>query len=77
MCLSADKRKCMSWDVNLVYVMYTLSFKRMSVVEIAKEERVYSNPNVNCWVKNEESTNKTFKKCEWKTHTIKYSYKVK
>lgn len=36
--------------------MYTLSFKRMSVVEIAKEERVNSNPNVSCWVKNEEST---------------------
>lgn len=28
----------------------------MSVVKIVKEERIYSNLNVNCWVKNEEST---------------------
>lgn len=39
-----------------MYVMCTLSFKRMSAVEIAKEGRVYSNPNVNCWVKNEKPT---------------------
>lgn len=49
----------------------------MSVIEIAKEESTVILILIVGWrMRSLQRQNKTFKKCEWKTHTIKYSYKV-
>lgn len=40
------KGKARAGHLNLLYVMYTLSFKGIAMDEIVKEERAYGNPNI-------------------------------